>query len=113
MRKGLMAGVIGAAAIAAVSLAPSASADSAYDNYRYIQGLNNNGIYIINTNVAINTGHNICTNLENGATAYDEQQRVYNNNPALAWRGAYNWVSVATQYNCPQFNYLVYAPENY
>jgi hypothetical protein len=63
MRKGLMAGVIGAAAIAAVSLAPSASADSAYDNYRYIQGLNNNGIYIINTNVAINTGHNICTNL--------------------------------------------------
>ena len=38
MRKGRMAGVIGAAAIAAVSLAPSASADSAYDNYRYIQG---------------------------------------------------------------------------
>ncbi len=113
MKKVIATAGLGAAAITALVGAGTAQADTAYDNYRYLQGLNNNGIYVINTDVAISNGHTICAKLGNGYTAYDAQQWVFYNNPALAWRGAYNWVGVATQYYCPQYNYLVYASENY
>ena len=60
MKKTLAAAGLGAAAITALVGAGTAQADTAYDNYRYLQGLNNNGIYVINTDVAISNGHTIC-----------------------------------------------------
>jgi len=111
MKKLIAAAGLGAALIVGVLAgAGTASADDSYANYRYLQGLNNNGIYILNTNLAINIGHGVCAHLANGNTAYDEQQWVFNINPQLAWNGAYNWVGVATEYYCPQYDYLVYAP---
>jgi hypothetical protein len=114
MKKLIAAAGIGAAVIAGPLVgAGAANADSAYDNYRFLQGLNNNGINVTNTSAAISHGHTVCAMLSNGSTAYDAQKWVYYANDPLAWQGAYNEVGVAAQYYCPQYNYLVYAPANY
>ncbi len=118
MRRITKAALVGGAAAATIAVgslvgAGSANADSGYDNYRYLQGLNNNGVYVINTNVAISHGHIVCAMLDNGNTAYDAQRWLFNVNPQLGWGGAFNQVGLAAQYYCPQYNYLVYAPASY
>lgn len=114
MKKILAAAGIGAAlTVGSLAGSGSASADSSYDNYRFLQGLNNNGISVINTALVISHGHTICAMLDNGDSAYDAQRWVYYANGRLAWRGAYNEVGVAVQYFCPQHNDIVYPPDSY
>jgi hypothetical protein len=108
-----VAGLGAAITLGTLAGAGAAHADSGYTNYRYLQGLNNNGIYILNTNVAISHGHVVCNMLDNGNTAYDAQRWLATANPTLARRGAYNWVGVAAEYYCPWNNDLVYAPASY
>ena len=114
MKKVLAAAGIGAAlTVGSLAGSGSASADSSYDNYRYLQGLNNNGIYVYNTAVILSQAHTICAMLDNGDTAYDAQRWAYYANGPLAWRGAYNQVGLAVRYFCPEHSVDVYAPDNY
>jgi Protein of unknown function (DUF732) len=116
MKRLLAATALGGALFAgSLGLAGSASADYGYDNYRFLQGLNDNGIHIINTALAISHGHTICAMLDNGNSAYDAQQWVFNADASgpLAWRGAFNYVGVAVRYYCPLHMPDIYAPDNY
>ena len=114
MKKLIAAAGIGAAlTVCSLVGAGAASADSGQDNYRYLQGLSNNGIYVSNTAVALSHGHTVCSILRNGGDGYTAQTWLVNANPGLGWNGAYNQVGLAAEYFCPSLNYLVYAPASY